>query len=250
MKKTTNKILSLFASVCLCAIASSESIDELRGAVERSDWAAAKTLGEAFTEEYPENGEAFYFLGKALYGLKESEAAVAALKRANELEAENSDYLAEYAYALIQRGQEMNMFQAGPTFMRAVEQFRKAVKVDPDHLKSHIGLGHYYMNAPAIGGGSMKKAMDHAGEVARLNPFQGHVLKAKIAEKEKRFEDSESEYGAAIALKPKQAWLYFSLAKMQQKSGKTEAAKRSFEKVLELKPDHEGASTALASFES
>lgn len=248
MKTLLKSTLVLIAGFCLPAFSFSAEIEELRTAIEQSDWAEAKALGESVTSADSENGEAFQLLGKALVGLKENEAAAAALKRANELVSDNADYLADYAYALILRGQEMNMFQAGPTYMKAMDQYKQAVQIDPDHLASHIGLARYYMHAPAIGGGSMKKALEHAAEIARLNPFQGHVHNAMIAEKQGRSADSESEYAAAIALKGDQAWLHFNLAKLQQAAGKTAEARASFEKTLELNPKHKGAKSALAAW--
>lgn len=240
-------ILSLFVLVGV-AFASAGELEDLRSAVEDSDWATAKALGETLVGADSENGEAFYLLGKALGGLKENEAAVAAFKSANKLVPDNADYLADYGYALIMRGQEMNMFQAGPTFMRAMDQYKAAVKIDPDHLGAHIGLARYYMNAPAIGGGSMKKAKGHATEIARINPYRGHLESAMIAQKEDRNEDAEADFLAALAMKSDEAWVHFELGKLQQMGNRLEEAKASYEKALELDPEHMGAKAALTAF--
>lgn len=245
MNTVSKSVVVCVALVCLPVFSYASNIDELRSALEASDWEKGKSVGGAITAEEPENGTAFYLLGKALLGLKEHEAAVDAFKRANELVAGNADYLADYAFALIQRGQQMNMFQAGPTYMRALDKYKEAVELDPDHLASHIGLARYYLHAPAIGGGSIKKAKDHAAEVARINPFQGHIEAALIAAKENRMADSESEYAAAIALDGDHAWLHFELAKLQQAAGKPDEAKDSYERALALDPEHQGAKAAL-----
>lgn len=223
-------------------------IEDLRLAVKTSDWDAAKALGESLTAANTENDEAFYLLGKALGGLEEKEAAVAAFKKANSLAKGNADYLADYGYALIMRAQDMNMFQAGPTYMRAMDQYKAAVKADPEHLGAHIGLSRYYMNAPAIGGGSMKKAKDHAAEIARINPYMGHLESALIALKENRNEDAEVDFVAALAMKDDEAWVYYELGKLQQIRNAMTDAKASFEKALALDPNHEGAKGALSAF--
>ncbi|MBK1878658.1 tetratricopeptide repeat protein [Pelagicoccus mobilis] len=248
MKMLPKSVAVAVATLVLPFFSFAGEMEELRSAVEKSDWGSGKSIGEALTATETENGEAFYLLGKSLVGLKENEAAVVALKRANELVSGNADYLADYGYALIMRGQEMNMFQAGPTFLRAMDQYKAAVEVNPDHMGAHIGLARYYMNAPAIGGGSMVKAKEHAAEVARINPFRGHIESAEIAKKENRFADVEAEYAAAIALDPKQGWVHFELAKQQQASGKMMEAKASYEKALELNPEHQGAKKALEAF--
>ncbi|MDQ8185651.1 tetratricopeptide repeat protein [Pelagicoccus sp. SDUM812002] len=248
MKKAIDTIVAVTVLLMGPALISGSEIEELRSAVEATEWTNAKALGESLTAADQEGGEAFYLLGKAYVGLGEHEAAVAALKKANTIVEDNADYLADYGYALILRGQEMNMFQAGPVYMRAMDQYKAAVKADPDHLASHIGLSRYYMNAPAIGGGSMKKSKDHAAEIARINPYLGHIEHAMIAQKESRNEEAEAEFAAAIAMKSDEAWVYFELAKLQQMVGKMQDAKSSYEKVLALDPSHEGAKAALSAF--
>lgn len=250
MKNILKVLLAVFATFLPTnkILADDGQLDSLRGAVASENWAEAKTLGETATAADAENGEAFYLLGKALVGLKEYEAAVSALKSANKLVKGNADYLTDYGYALVMRGQEMNMFQAGPVYMRAMDQYKEAIKVNPDQLAAHIGLARYYWNAPAIGGGSMKKAHEHVLEVARINPYLGHIESAALAEKENRLADAEADYAAAIAMKGGQAWLYFELGKLQQMSGKMLEAKASYEMTLELEPGHEGAKAALTAF--
>ncbi len=237
--------MALFSATFVAA----GEIEDLRSAVESSSWESAKSIGEALVASESENGEAFYLLGKALAGLGDKQAAVDALKVANKLESDNADYLADYGYALIQRAGDMNMFQAGPMYMRALDQYKAAVKANPDHLGAHIGLSRYYMNAPAIGGGSIKKAKEEAAEVVRLNPYLGHIEMGMIALKEKRSDDAEVEFAAAIVIKSDDAWLHFELGKLQAASGKTLEAKASYEKTLELDPGHEGAKAALAGIE-
>ncbi len=245
------KVKTIVASIALLTSSTllvAGEIEELRAAVEKSDWAAARALGESLTGEGSDNGEAYYLLGKALAGLSEKETAVDAFKKANALVKGNADYLADYGYALILKAQDMNMFQAGPVYMRAMDQYKAAVKANPDHLGAHIGLSRYYMNAPAIGGGSLKKAKEHAAEIARINPYMGHLEFALIAQREKRNEDAEMEFANALAMKDDEAWVHFELGKLQQMAGKMEEAKGSYEKALALNPDHEGAKAALAAF--
>lgn len=140
------------------------------------------------------------------------------------------------------------MFQAGPTYMRALDQYKAAVKVNPDHLGAHIGLARYYTNAPAIGGGSIAKAKEHAAEIARIEPYLGRVEYAFIALKEQRYADAEEQFSEAVALNDKEAWIHFELAKLQQQSGKMLEAKEGYEKTVALDPEHEGANAALKAY--
>lgn len=242
------KIVTLLSLTLGVVLSQAESIDSLRESVAAKDWETAKELGQSLTESEPENGEAYHLLGKAYAGLDEREAATKAFKEAVKHVTENADYYADYGYALIQRGQEMNMFQAGPTYMSALNQYKKAVSINPDHLGAHIGLARYYMNAPAIGGGSMKLAKQHAAEIARINPYQGHIEMALIAQKENRFEDAITEFESANAMDPDQAWVHFELGKLYQATNQMEASRVAYEKTLELHPEHKGAKAALEAF--
>lgn len=231
------------------ATAGADELERLRDAVASEDWAEAKSLGETLSSAEPENGEVANLLGKAYSGLGDREAAVEAYKQSVKFDKENADYYSDYGYALIMRGQELNMFQAGPTYMKALDQYKKAVDLDPDHLSAHIGLSRYYMNAPAIGGGSMKLAKDHAEEIARINPYLGHIEKALIAQKENRVEDAISEFESAVSMKSDDAWIHFELGKLYQLIGSIPESIAAYQRTLELQPEHEAAKAALGSLE-
>lgn len=241
-------VTAVLLSFSVSTFAEEGEVDKLKDAIAGEKWDEAKSVGEALVVSEPENGEVYYLLGKAYAKLDEREAAVDAFKNAVKYESENADYFADYGYALIQRAQEMNMFQAGPIYMRGLDQYKRAVSINPDHIGAHIGLSRYYMNAPAIGGGSMKKAKEHAAEIARISPYLGHIENALIAEKENRAEDAIAEFEAAVSMESNNAWIHFELGKLYQGEGKMEAAKMAYEKTLQLQPEHEGAKAALTAF--
>src|SRR5690606_25455828 len=110
-------------------------------------------------------------------------------------------------------------FASGPVYMKSLEDNKKAVALDPDNIGSHIGLARYYSNAPEIAGGSMKLAKEHAAEVLRIEPYQGYIEQALIANLENRPDDAIKGFKAAIELDPSEAWLHFELGKLYQMTG-------------------------------
>lgn len=237
-------VLAIAGGAFLVNAADIDSVNEL---VNSGAFADAKEQATELIASEP-SAAAYLALGKAEFGLKDYEASIKALSEAIKLEPENANAYSERGLARTFKGMGMNMFAAGPVYMKSLDDYKKAVAIDPDLIAAHIGLARYYSNAPAIGGGSMKKAKEHAAEVARISPYQGHIEVGLVALLDKRPEDAKTELAAAYAMNAKDEWLTFELAKVYQMTGDMPAAKEHYEALLELNPEHEGAKAALNAF--
>lgn len=81
-------------------------------------------------------------------------------------------------------------------------ELERAVQLDAHNLEAHSDLVSFYLDAPAIFGGGIDKARKQADEMAKIDAAEGHSAKAKIAEKQKKYDVAEHELRAAIAAKP------------------------------------------------
>src|SRR5690606_1918124 len=133
----------------------------------------AKELASARVQAEGESADALCQLGRAESGLGDHAEAERLFKAAIALDGTVGQYHAYLADAKIGRAQSLDMMSAGALYMSALDSYKKAVALDPDNLHGHIGLCRYYWNAPAMGGGSIAKAKEHAGHVARIDPYQG-----------------------------------------------------------------------------
>lgn len=64
------------------------------------------------------------------------------------------------------------------------DAYQKALRLDPGRLDARIGLFQFYLNAPGIAGGSVKKAKEQANAMLALagaGPYMGHVCLAQAA---------------------------------------------------------------------
>lgn len=223
------------------------SLDAARAAVDGSRFQEAKDLISAQGDAAETDAEALYLLGRAETALANFADAERALGKAIALDGQNAEYHASLGHAMIGRAQTLDMFSAAPLYMQALDLYRKAVALDNDNLGAHIALCRYYWNAPAIGGGSMVKAKQHAAEVARINPYLGKIERALIAQREGDGEAAAGYFAESLAMNPQNAWARFELAKLLQAAGKTDEAKAAFEAVLALDPQHAEAKAALES---
>ena len=243
-------LIFLFAAGLATTLRADESaIDDARKAIEEERFADAKSLLEDHIEASPEEAEAHYLLGRAERELGHLEASEDHLERAISLNDEISAYYSALGLTLITKGQTMNMFTAGPVYMSAMDKYRRAVELDRDNIEAHIGLTRYYWNAPAIGGGSVKKAKEHAAEVERVAPAQGKIEFALIAQKEGRNDEAIALFEEAVALNPNHAGAFFDLGNLYQTTGDAAKAKEAYKQALTLDPGHQGATAALAALE-
>lgn len=79
----------------------------------------------------------------------------------------------------------------------------KAVELDVNNIQARFELMMYYLNAPAIAGGSKEKAHEQAAEIKKRDLQMGHEAYANIYKVEKRYELAEKEYIALIETDPK-----------------------------------------------
>jgi tetratricopeptide (TPR) repeat protein len=117
------------------------------------------------------------------------------------------------------------------------ESFLKAVELDPKFFDARRDLNQFYVQAPGIVGGSVRKAYENADAHAKLNVPQGQLLRADVHIYEKQFDKAEAilasiKAGAdAVATEAlPQAWsnLGFSLIGENQ----TERALKLFERLV------------------
>ncbi len=93
---------------------------------------------------------------------------------------------------------------------QALSLLKKAVSLDQNNYKAYISMGMYYLGAPAIGGGSNKKALevlnialDTADELDMFlcNAWLGHAYK-RLNDKDRAIE----HYSKALAIYPDSQW--------------------------------------------
>lgn len=125
----------------------------------------------------------------------------------------------------------------------ALEQFRKAVEVKPDHAVAHARIG-----IMLDGLGDTEGGLRSLQEAQRLDPKREDtennigVMLMKLG----RIEEAEPHFAAAVRLKPNypEAWRHWGLA--AAKLGKPDEAVLHLEQALRLRPDYPAARADLA----
>lgn len=83
--------------------------------------------------------------------------------------------------------------------------FERALELDPDLHEARTALLEYYLQAPAIVGGSVAKAKAQVAELQRRDPPRGHYALGRVAQHEERLDEARRHYLAAYAARPSNA---------------------------------------------
>ena len=75
---------------------------------------------------------------------------------------------------------------------RIKDEFARAVELAPMNFDARRDLNQFYLQAPGLAGGSVRKALANCEEHAKLNPAQGKLLRAEVHIYEKEFDNAEA----------------------------------------------------------
>lgn len=172
--------------------------------IEEQQWSAAVPSCESAVEYAPNSSEAHFWLGRA-YG------------------------------ELAQRSNHLDAFLLARKLHVQLEQ---AIALDPTNLDAYDALGAFYVEAPEIIGGGLKKARSLEDQLAKVNLSHADALAAQIAESQKNYPLAEQKWKAAIADSQQPALAWIDLASYYQRRGNTPAMLKAIATGVEFDKNH------------
>lgn len=179
-----------------------------------------------------EDAESYNLLSRAYYATERWDDAVKNGERAVALRPGDSNFHLWLGREYGEKAADSNPLAAAGLARKAKTEFEHAVKLDPTNVAAHADLAEYYVEAPGIMGGGTDKARDQALQVQKYDPATAHWVLARVAEKEKRFDDAEREFHLAIdsAKNPAQYWL--NLASFYRERERTDEVEKAVQKAI------------------
>lgn len=176
---------------------------------------------------------------KALLGTGQAEKAVAVLEKAVAEKPNNAvrHYWLATAYGTY--AESAGMFKMMSLAGKARESFEKAVKLDPGFLDARFALIELNLLMPAVMGGDVNKAREHAAEIKKRDLSAGHHAFALVAASKKDFKTAHAEYAASVRAdpnSPKPHYWYGVFLMLHEKNYKASA--EQFEAALRIDPEY------------
>lgn len=119
---------------------------------------------------------------------------------------------------------------------RMRDALQAAIALDANQHEARLMLMEYYLQAPAIVGGSESAARREAAELARRDPPRGHYARARLLEHEGQAAQAVSAYLAAHAARPDDDGLRMAAGVALQTAGRWHEARGHFRAWVEDDP--------------
>lgn len=230
-------VLFLCAFPALFAQSASNRLDPLSKAQDlytRTDYAGSlKTLQDAALS----SAKADYISGRDYFMQGEYKKATESLERAVAADPSNADYALWLGRSYGRRAETASPFSAAKYASKARAAFEKAVQLDPKNQDALSDLFDYYLEAPGFLGGGYDKAQAVAKQIGDLNPAEGHLAQAKLADRRKQFDTAEEQLRRAAEVAPHELGRLLDLARYLAKHGQTAESDAAFQKAAKLAPD-------------
>jgi tetratricopeptide (TPR) repeat protein len=180
----------------------SQSVSTGKQLWEQKKYADARKQLSAIKKDNKDFATAQYYLGRIAFDEKKYDEAEEFFETAIDTNDKVADYHTWYGNTLGTIAADANLFKQASLGPKMKSAWEKAVQLDPKTIDARESLIQYYLQAPAIAGGSVDKAIEMANEIKKIKPAEGHRQLGNIYYREKRFAESEKEFIAMSKADP------------------------------------------------
>jgi len=193
---------------------------------------AITTLRNAAAKN-PKDAQAYYWLGRSYYELKDFTDSITQLEQATKLDPQNSLYHQWLGRAYGEKADRDHSFFLA---QRTKHEFLEAVRLNSSNLSARRDLEEFYLEAPWILGGGKDKAMEQANAIAAQDPVEGHLARAAYWLDAKKSDLVDAECNWVMQLKPKRIEPYLEVAGFYQHQNDATKMLKATEAVAQLSP--------------
>jgi tetratricopeptide (TPR) repeat protein len=232
----------LAALLVPAALALASPHDEAAALIAKGQFLAAERIIEPLASVKKPDALSLYQLSQVRTGQGHSEEAIELAERAIKVDPTRPEYFSQLGLAL---GQQMEATPSEFLPERIRKAMEQSVKLDPNHVPGLLGLSQYYSASAIYDRTSLKKTLEYANRIAKIDPFQGELELGRVELLFKQHTEALKHYEKAIQLKPNDATARFCAAVALGQLGRKAEARASLETALKLNPSLKDAQSAL-----
>ncbi|HXY12956.1 MAG TPA: tetratricopeptide repeat protein [Terriglobales bacterium] len=231
------RVVVLGLAAALCPVVSSAApAPETLLAQGRVDDAISSL--ETKLNNAPDDAQSYNLLCRAYFVVDNWEAAGKACEKAVFLQPSSSDFHLWLGRVYGEKADHTNFISAAGMAKKVRNEFETAVRLNPANLEARADLAQFYVEAPGIIGGGKDKAEGQAREIANLDPAQGELVEAWIAEKNKNLGSAEGHFRSAVQLSHGKPGAWLNLAQFYRRTGRMDKMQDAVEHAISANDSH------------
>lgn len=176
---------------------SQTSFDKGKILFEQGKYASAEPLFEKDLKENPNNTKTIEYLGDISGYQTQWNNAIYYYEKLKTTFPKNANYWYKFGGAMGMKAKSINKFKALGMIEDIEDAFLTAAKLDAKHIETRWALVMFYVELPAIIGGSETKSQKYANELMSISKVDGCLAKGYIDVYFKRYLDAEKNYTKA-----------------------------------------------------
>ena len=170
--------------------------------IKAGHWKRAREQVEPLYKANPNDAELNYLMSQIDDAFGDLAGARDLAEKSVGLNNGESRYHRQLADVDGETAQTASLFAKGGWAKKFKAEAETAAALDPKNLDARFDLLEYYLQAPRLMGGGKDKAAAMAEEIAKIDPAQGYLAQARLAEDRKDAATQESWLLKAAAAKP------------------------------------------------
>ena len=165
------RFLFLFIYLIPIFAISQTDFDKAEKLYSSKNFEQSKVLFQNYLKDNPNNIKTIEYLGDIAGQNKSWDNAIYYYNKLKQLKPMEANYHYKYGGVMGMKAKESNKFKALGMISEIKSSFEKAISLNPKHIEARAALVEFYLQLPGIVGGSEKKALLYANEIAQISDF-------------------------------------------------------------------------------
>ena len=206
--------------------------------IQAGHWKQARAIVESHLHESPDDPLAIFLLSQIRHAFGEDTTPLRLAERAVALNGRVAKFHRQLAEVLGVRAQRAGPIQELLLARRFRKEIDLAIELDPRDAQALRDLLEFYLLAPGIAGGDLRKAEQTADRILNINAPEGFLAKARIASFERRASETEALLRQAARAQPPSYRAQIELARfyLDKEPADFEAAETAAKVAAKLDP--------------
>jgi tetratricopeptide (TPR) repeat protein len=205
-------------SFSVAAVDASAQLQTAQRQFNAGNYSAAITTLQSAVTQNPNSAEAYHWLGRTYYEIRDYDNAIAAAEKSVALDPKNSVY---HQWLGRIYGGKADRDRSFSYARRVKKEFEESVQLNPQNVAARRDLEEYDLQAPWVVGGNKDEAKAEVDAIAALDPIAGHLARGVYdMDAAKKSDLAEKEYREVLAAKPAKIDPYLEVIAFFQQQNK------------------------------